>query len=178
MTEIKLYKSPWKAIKIFALTIPFVIVGVWMITGVESDATQRIIGWISCLFFGLGIPVGLFHLLDRRPQIIINELGIFDRTTHHEFINWTLIEDAYLTQVHGQKFVCLVVAEQFEPSRKKGKLYKGVANLSRGMGFQELNIFLGQIKVNEIKLTEFIIALSKAKQSNRAELLKTLSDIG
>ena len=54
MTEVKLYKTPLKGLNIFALTIPFVIIGIWMITKVETS------GWLITLFFGLGIPVGLF----------------------------------------------------------------------------------------------------------------------
>ena len=74
MTEVKLYKTTLKGLKIFALTIPFVIIGIWMIIKDESS------GWLITLFFGLGIPVGLSQLFDRRPQIIINENGIWDRT--------------------------------------------------------------------------------------------------
>ena len=54
MTGVKLYKTPLKGLHIFALTIPFVIISIWMITKVESS------GWLITLFFGLGIPVGLF----------------------------------------------------------------------------------------------------------------------
>ena len=73
-----MYKSPMKAIKVFAFTVPFVVLGIWMVNTV-TDAADRIVGWLNICFFGLGLPIGLFHLLDRRPQIIINENGIWDR---------------------------------------------------------------------------------------------------
>ncbi len=127
---------------------------------------------MSIGFFGLGYPVGLFHLLDRRPQIIINQIGIFDRTTYKDLINWDVIQDAYLIDIHGQKFVCLVVDEKYEPSTKKGKLAKSVSNLSKKIGAQELNISLGQIAVDEVKMTEFIVAMINARPENRKEKLK------
>jgi hypothetical protein len=127
---------------------------------------------MSMCFFGLGYPVGLFHLFDRRPQIIINEIGIFDRTTYKDFINWGVIQGAYPINISGQKFVCLVVDEQYEPSTKKGKLYKSVSNLSKEIGAQELNISLGQITVDEVKLTEFILTMINVTPENRQEKLK------
>src|SRR5436309_3165209 len=99
--------------------------------------------WIKCmciLIFGLGYPVGLFNLLDRRPQIIINKIGIFDRTVYKDFINWEIINDAYLTNVSGQKFICLVLKNEFE--LQTDLLIKS-SRLSKSLGFQALNISLG-----------------------------------
>ncbi len=42
------------------------------------------------------------------------------------------------------------------------------------MGFQELNISLGQVKVDEVKLMEFILAMAKADKPIREEIIKTL----
>nr|WKN35230.1 hypothetical protein K4G66_22895 [Tunicatimonas sp. TK19036] len=174
MNEVRLYKSPWKAIRLFALTIPFVAIGILMITTSDSYSFNYFIGWLSVSFFGLGIPIGLFHLLDRRPQIIIDQFGVFDRTTNQETINWEIIEDAYLSNVHGEKFICLVVNEKYEPSKKKGKWYKRAAKFNKALGFQELNISLGQLKIDEEKLTEFIIAMSRADSAKRKEIIKTV----
>jgi len=174
MTEIKLYKSKEKAIKLLLLATPLIIIGIWLIMREGSNSTDLIMGWIGTLFFGLAIPIGLFHLFDKRPQIIINEFGIFDRTTHHEFINWEIIKDAYPINISGQHFICLLVPEDFKPSKKKGKLYKSVAKLNEQIGGQELSIQLGQIKMNPLKLTDFIIAMAHAEKNKKAELIKTL----
>lgn len=130
---------------------------------------------MSISFFGLGYPVGLFHLFDRRPQIVINELGIWDRTTKQDAINWEIIQNAYLTDVHGQKFICLQVDESYEPSNKKGKWYKNFARLNKSLGFQELNLSLGQIKVDATRLTEFIILMSNADYEERDKKIKTIT---
>ena len=90
--DIKLYKSPWRAIKLILLCSIFVFGGIFLLTNTDSP---KWVAWLNIGFFGLGYPVGLFHLLDRRPQIIINEIGIFDRTTYKDFINWDVIKGAY-----------------------------------------------------------------------------------
>jgi len=168
MTEIKLYKSPWRAIKLILLSSIFVSLGLW---GIMKGNLPPWIAWISIGFFGLGYPVGLIHLFDRRPQIIINETGIFDRTTHMDFINWEIIQDAYPIDISGQKFICLVVDDQFKPSRKKGKRYQMTAKLNEAIGAQELNISLGQIRIDVIKLTEFILLMRSATRSDKDELI-------
>lgn len=176
MTEIRLYKSPWKALRVFAFTLPFVIGGVWLITKEDTNTIEQVVGWAGACFFGLGIPVGLFHLFDRRPQIIINEAGIYDRTAHKDFINWAIIQDAYPIDIYGQKFISLVVGEDFKPSKKKGRFYKSVVRLNEAIGAQDLNIQLGQIKINETKLAEFIKAMTKADENEKEKLIKGLSN--
>jgi hypothetical protein len=133
--------------------------------------TPKWVCYLNIGFFGLGYPVGLSHLLDRRPQILINEVGIFDRTTYKDFINWDVIQDAYPIDISGQKFVCLVVDEKYEPSTKKGKIAKSLSNFSKEIGAQELNISLGQITIDEVKLTEFILAMINVRPEDRKERL-------
>ncbi|MBU2927292.1 STM3941 family protein [Winogradskyella psychrotolerans] len=171
MTEIKLYKSKIKALKMYLRAVPFILCGIWLITRAESSETDRIMGWVGTCFFGLAIPFSLYHLFDKRPQVIINEIGIFDRTTHNEFINWEIIKDAYPINIHGQHFICLSVPEDFKPSRKKSRLYKGLAKLNEMTGAQELNIQLGQLDIDPIKLTEFIIAMTHADKNKKKELI-------
>ncbi len=169
MTEIRLYKSPWRAIMLILICSAFVLGGIWLL---DSDASPKWVSWASIGFFGLGFPVGLFHLFDRRPQIIINETGIFDRTAYKKTINWEIIHDAYLAEIHHQKFICLVIDEDYEPSRSRGKLYQKSAEFSKSLGFQELNISLGQIKVNEKKLLEFVQAMIVADKDEKVKQLR------
>ena len=170
MTEIKLYKSPWKAVQLILCCSLFVVLGVW---GVKTGNMPAWISWVSILFFGLGYPVGLFNLFDRRPQIIINEIGIYDRTTHQDFINWEIIRDAYPIDINRQKFICLVVDEHFKPSKKKGKLYQQLKQISEAIGAQELNISLGQIKkIDIVKLTDFILLMRTSTKHDKNEILK------
>lgn len=169
MTEFKVYKTPWKAIKLLLGCALFVLLGLFILR--QPDAPVWV-GWASILFFGMGIPVALFQLLDRRPQIIVNEVGIFDRTIHKDFINWEIIQDAYLAKVHEEKFICLVVNEAFEPSRRKGKVHQQIAGLSKAMGFQELNINLSFVNIDAERLTEFILAMRRAEKPDRTTLIR------
>ncbi len=167
--EIKLFKSKKKAIQMILLCTPFVLIGFMLIS------TKPVIGWSSIGFFGLGYPLGIYNLLDKKPLIIINEIGLLVRNVNDEFINWELIQNAYPINVSGQKFISLIIDEKFKPSRTKGKFYKSVVKLNEAIGAQELNIHLGQIqKMDENRLTEFIIKMSRSNKTEKAELIKTL----
>lgn len=162
-----------KGLKVFALTILFLAIGIWMITKADSSSIDRIMGWLVTLFFGLGIPVGLFHLLDRRPQIIINENGIWDRTTNQDEVKWEQIQDAYPLNIYGQKFISLVVDDSFVFRQKQ---YKWVAKINEEIGAQRLNLHLGQLKMDENKMTAFIQEITETEKQNRPTIIKKYFD--
>lgn len=170
MTEIKLYKTTTKGLKIIGMTIPFVVIGLWMITDNPSGSTEYIMGWVGTCFFGLGIPVGLFQTFDKRPQIIINENGIWDRTTNQGEIKWEQIIEAYPLDIAGQKFISLVTDDTFVFTKK---LYKWAAKINEEIGAQNLNLSLGQINIDECDLTNLINELSKTERKERKKIIQS-----
>lgn len=170
MTELKLHKTTTKGLKIIGMSIPFVAIGVWMIIQEPEGTTNYIMGWLCTSFFGLGIPVGIFQTLDRRPQIIINETGIWDRTTNQDLIKWEQIIDAYPLDIFDQKFVSIISDDSF--AFKKNP-YKWAAKINKEIGAQNLNIHLGQIHIDEHKLTELIQSLAKAEKGDRKKIIQS-----
>jgi hypothetical protein len=169
MTEIKLYKRPLKGLKIFALSIPFVAFGIWMIIKQPLGTTDYIMGWVSTCFFGAGMLVGLFQTFDRRPQIIITENGIWDRTTKQDEINWEQIKEAYPLNIYNQKFVSLVVSDNFII---KKNLYKWAAKMNEAVGAQEINLVVSQLKISEYKMTDFINEMISTEKTSRRTIIK------
>lgn len=169
MTEFRLYKSRRKALKLLLGCAAFVAVGCFLLVRGASPPWGP---WACIGFFGLGFPISIFQLLDRRPQIIVNEFGVFDRTAHHEFINWEIIRDVYFVELNRQQFICLVVDEAFEPSRRKGKFQQGLARLGKEIGFQELNISLGYVDIDPMRFAEFLLAMRGAAPPERSELVR------
>jgi hypothetical protein len=165
--DIKLYKSPVKAIKLILVCSIFVMGGLyaWIYLGLSI--------WLTILLFGpfgLGYPIGLFHLLDRRPQIIINEIGVFDRTTYKDFINWDIIQGSYSIDL-GLRFVVLKVNEKYLSSIKKRKFAMSLTNWV-DFGPEQLSISVGQIAIDGVKLAEFILAMAKESPEDRKEKFK------
>jgi hypothetical protein len=83
-----------------------------------------------------------------------------------------VIWGAYPLKISGEKFICLEVDPNYEPSRKKGKVAMTLSALNKEIGAQELNISLGQVSVDQKKLIEFILAIIKSRPEVRTEMLK------
>ncbi len=172
MTEIKLYKSSWKGIRLIALTLPFVIIGLFMISDEPNGTFNFYMGWLAIAFFGLGIPVGIFTLLDKRAQIIINEFGIFDKTLKQGIIKWEQIIEAYPFDNNYQKYISIAVDETFIFKKKQ---YKWARKLNELVGAQRINLNLGLIKINEIELSDLINKLINSEKNERQNLIGSFS---
>ena len=175
MNEIKLYKKPIKAIFLLAISTVFVVLGIWGIMRDGNSAFEIFMAYLAIFFFGLGIAVGFFHLFDKRPQIIINENGIWDRTTNLDLIKWELIQDAYPINIYGQIFISLKLDKSQEI---KVKQYKWTTYLSSKMNAQKINMSLGQIKVDYKRLNEFILKMSRLEETERAVEIKNVAQYG
>lgn len=167
--EVTLKKSRTQIVKYLLLSSLFVAIGVWELT---SEDIAPWIGWLTISFFGLGLPIGIYQLFDRRPAIIFNEHGIHDRSAQGSFINWELILDAYPIEISGLKLICLIISEDFKPSKEKGDIYKSLVKINKSLGAQEINIKLDSINVDQHRLTEFILATRSATRDERILLLK------
>jgi hypothetical protein len=166
--EIKLYKSPKRAFKLILVSSVVVVCALFLLVtlNVPTRAWYPIIG--VC---GLGYPVALFHLFDRRPQIVINEIGIFDRRTCKDFINWDVIQRAYAMDVLIGGYVCLIVDNKYLSSIKKAQVNRPF-RIFPEIGAHQIDISVGQLAVDEFKLAEFIMKMSKLRPENRKEKLK------
>ncbi|HWZ13774.1 MAG TPA: STM3941 family protein [Mucilaginibacter sp.] len=175
MIEIKLYKSPWKAVRLILLSLPFVIAGFYFLVKGDADKTMD---WVCICFFGLGIPLGLFNLLDKRPQIIMSETGIYDRMGYKDTLEWDWIKNAYLKDVKTsnrgwivskQTFIYLVIEPYALPLLKGNTTLRKVI---KDLGFPEVAISLNPLqKIDGQKLVDFIKAMSTADISARQNLL-------
>ncbi len=171
MNGIKFYRSPWKAVKLLALATPFVLIGIWLVERSLPGSRGFYAAWIAILFFGLGIAVGLFHLFDKRPQIVINENGLWARYTKQGLIEWEFITDAYLMNVYGQEFIPLILDKSF---KIKSKHYKWAEWINKRLGAQRVNIHVDPIQVDPIKFAVFIRIMIQADEATRKEIVHTL----
>ena len=169
MSEIKLYKKPQKAIKILLIAICAVAIGLFIITQEPDGSFIYFVGWFNILFFGLGIAIGIFHMFDRRPQIIISEDGIWDRTIKQERINWQQIKHAYPVNINTQKFVSLELDETFKAKKKP---YKWASKINQFVGAQDVNLQVSQLNIDEVTLANFINEITQTEHENRRTVIQ------
>jgi hypothetical protein len=184
MLELKIYKSPWKAIKLILLSLPFVIFCLYDIIN-HSNISPATLDWFCVFFFGLGIPIGLFNLLDPRPEMILSEDGIFDRQSYgifnknpqRGFIKWDSIKDAYLKEYQNrspqgiptskQKYICLSLSEDAKKTTKDKS-----GKISKALGLADYNIPLMNLRnFNEQKFIQLIKLMPNSSVSEKQKLL-------
>ncbi|HWD89436.1 MAG TPA: STM3941 family protein [Mucilaginibacter sp.] len=182
MPEVKLYKSRWKAISLILLCLPFVIASLYFLSKNDSDKTMN---WFGLCFFGLGIPLGLFGLFDRRPELILDDKGIFDRLSYgifdkgkdKAFVSWHFIKNVYLKEFINsyskQLYICIEIKEEMKTDPK---YCTNINKFSHLIGLSDYNIPLMNLKVNKQELLSLIQELSVADATERKNLL-TNSDI-
>jgi hypothetical protein len=170
MKEIKLYKSPFKSLRLLFLTSILVIPSIWLIT--KEKETDKII-WFCLCFFGVGFLLSLFNILDRRAQIIITKIGIQNRTLRQGIIKWEYIEDANDVQIFKQVFVALKTNEKFVI---KKKLYKWAKYLNSAVGGEEVNLNVSYIKVDMEKLITFINIMKSENIEDREKVMEMYKD--
>ena len=168
MEEIKIYKSPSKALRLIFLASIFVVPCSYALI-MHKLNMPPLLAWSGACFFGLGMLYGIFNLVDRRPQIVINTDGLFDRMAYKDFINWSLVKDAYVFHINKQTFIGIVIDPAAVHLIKK----QGSLRLSKHLGFQDITLSLGTVKIDEARFRDFIVAMTKAEPIKRTHLLSS-----
>ena len=123
----------------------------------------RVVGWLTILFFGAGIPLFARQLLDSRPRLVIDEQGILDRTLKVGVIPWTEITGARLETITGNTFVCLEVRDPAIFTRQFGAVRRALTSGNRALGFADLNLNLSGLPVRG----EEVLALIRRRCASR-----------
>jgi hypothetical protein len=174
MIELKFYKSVWLALLLIIMPLPFVSFSLYRIIE-HIDTGSLTLYWFSLCFFGLGIPLGIFNLFDRRPQIIINDVGVFAKISYKDYtIEWEFIKDAYFKELQvalfsKQKFISLVLDPDAPVLAKSNKT---LIKISNSLGFKDFSISVTQLKKSDWeKVAAFIKSLSQSEPFERQKLL-------
>jgi len=116
--------SPKKALRILALSIAFVVVGVWL-TG-----EKPFLGWLCVGFFGLGIPVSLFMMRKNTTYLKLDREGFEVVALSRSFkTRWTEVEAFRLGSLHGNKMIAI----DFRPEYSKQRVGRAIASAVAGM---------------------------------------------
>jgi len=113
----------------------------------RGDPAARWIAIACILFFGAGTLVLARQLLDRRPRLVFDDIGVTDRTLGVGRIPWEAIEDAQLASIRNNAFVCLTLRDEAHWVAKLPPLQRRLAGANRALGFSSLNLNLAGLAV-------------------------------
>ncbi len=126
--------------------------------------------WIFVAIFGLGFLLGLYLIFNRKPQIVLNEAGILDKSMSSTRINWESIKGVHKVTVYRLTIIRLVIDEQLAPIYKKGKA-DGTTGRLYGSGLIGLDLNTEHTNANPDKLLSKIEMLINSKGTERVKML-------
>ena len=146
----------------------FVAAGVFLL--VAGDDEARWVGIAGIVFFGACALVFLWQLFDRRPRLIIDDIGVFDRTLRVGRIPWDDIEDASLASIQGQAFICLSLRDEAQWVAKLPPLQRRLVGANRALGFSGLNLNLSGVDVDPSAVLALILTeVARRRAAQRAD---------
>ena len=138
------------------ISMVFVVGGAAMLFTTKDPETLLQMG-ASTAFFGLCAAVFIYQLADKRPRIVIDESGVFDRTLKIGTIAWEDIEGAYVQRVESQAFICLKLKDEEKYVGKLTASKKLLVKANQAMGFTAINLNLSGVKARPESICNLIL---------------------
>ena len=169
-THLKFYFSLPKIIKMSIISIGILLIGV---NCFKADILViQMVGILEILIGIATLFVGLKSLLDKNPQVVMNETGIIDNRILKKEIPWNRIEKMELTFVTNQKVLKLEVSNEFKNENFKW-LYAKTAAVKLNQNPKKVTLNLDQLKFDYDALSEYL--KSTGVDFNENDLFKNLT---
>lgn len=152
-TALKLYFLPLKMLKVSIMSIGILWIGSICL---KSDiSTIKMIGVLEMILGIATMFVGLKSIIDKNPQIIMDENGITDKRILKQQIPWNQIAKIELTFVTNQKVLKLQVSNEFKNENFKW-LYAKTAAVKLNQNPKTVMLNLDQLKFDSDILADYL----------------------
>jgi len=166
--QIEIQLSKIKLLLMLVGSLTAVALGIWLAINPPtnhhyhrfSPTTILIAGYASIIFFGIGIFVFIRKLLDKRPGLIINDLGLNDNSSGVAGgqILWSDISDISILKIHRQKFIQLKVKNPDEYiNRQTNTLKRKMMEMNFKMYGSPLSITSNGLKISFDELHKLLV---------------------
>lgn len=156
MFEIRLYKSRRKSLVLLLISTILTSATVFVL---YKDINHSVLIYIGLILFGPVVIIGLFNLVDQRPQIIINGDGIFDRNNKLGVIPWHNILFAETFSIQGQSYIGLHCNENYTSAKRR---YRWEDAIKEKLNVPEVVVYTTQLKVKSEPLCKLINELKES----------------
>jgi len=163
MTLIEIMTSKVKYVILLVVAAGFVVAGMFIILA----GGPAWIGWMNIFLFGCGcIPIFFWQVLDSKPRLVIDDMGVFDRTLGVGKIPWEEITGAYKMTIQGNAFVCLNLPNADRYVSKLNPIKKALLKTDEKLGFTPISLNLSGTNVDADQVVEFILKMIETKRSH------------
>ncbi|EGD56914.1 STM3941 family protein [Gordonia neofelifaecis] len=119
----------------FVLPVVFVAIGLWMVLAADSSSFQRVIGWASIIFFGVGgaVMAGRF-LFGDRGVLLVDDAGISGAGRLGQArwsVPWSRIDAVYAVTQHvpGSSVEHVAVSVLDDPAEESSAMARMTGDL-------------------------------------------------
>lgn len=151
MQKLGINTSRTKTLFLLIAAMGFVATGIWLVVH------GNMFGWVAIMFFGSGIPIFIWQIVDSRPRLMIDDEGVTDRTLGVGRILWSDIQGAYVMSISGNDFICLDLKEPEKYWQKLSKVKRAMASANRKLGATEFNLNLSGVTASTEEIFELIM---------------------
>jgi Bacterial PH domain len=137
---VRLYRSVWKSLLLFAGGLLFVMVGALIIL------SRGIFGWVvggfTVGFFGLAAGYMAVEIVRRRPTVMMDHTGITVRTYFGApgLIPWSEITGVRSYRIGRQRMLALDVVDESAVAARATPVGGFFARVNRGLGYPVVNV--------------------------------------
>lgn len=170
MERIEIYTSKKKSALLLICSITFVSIGVWMVTKEYSNTKNLLMGYLSIVFFGLGIFIGIKNLIKPSIALIIDQNGINinPRKSLTKFIEWDKILGFKVIKIQSTKILIIMVTNpDFWIEKETNMIRKKLMQYNLNNYKSPFNIASSGLKINTNELNQKLnFYLKKYKNKN------------
>ena len=139
--EIVFYNAPFKNAVYALLSAGFAVgAAAIVLTDNRLPIHKIILLWIGVLFFGYGVTVFVRRLFDKEPRIVINDVGILDRSLGVGVIEWRDIRSAYIWSYQRSECICLELYDTKRYTKKLSPVRRLFVALNRAVNATPFSI--------------------------------------
>ena len=137
---VKLYRSVWKSLLMFAGGLLFVLIGALLIL------SRGIFGWavggFTVAFFGLAAGYMGTEIVRRRPTLIMDRTGMTVRAYLGApgYVPWSEVIGARIYRIGRQRMLAVDVVDESAVTARATPIGRFFARANRGLGYPVVNV--------------------------------------
>ena len=120
------------------------------------------VAWMGIVFFGAGMPLFVWQIIDRRPRLLMDDEGVLDRTLGLGKIPWKDIDGAFLKSIRGNDFVCLELKDADKYLNQLSSVKRLAAGANEKLGFTPISLNLSGVSASSEQVLELVLKMSEA----------------
>ncbi|MFY8003493.1 MAG: STM3941 family protein, partial [Chitinophagaceae bacterium] len=162
------YNKPIKVLPYIAISLAFVSIGIWLLL-TSNEISNFYVGLATLIFFGFCLGVSIYVFVDKKPQIILSEKGIWHKQVKLTLLHWENIQNVATIHVFAQPFIAIKVDESIATAVKQPKW---INKLNLALGAETINLSVSSLTAEPKEIVFLVNQLRTVTDVERINIIK------